>query len=150
MVVVTMSVAIHFQVQEKPEIKHLIVGVNVMILYGALMLIVTFYCLILIGVKLRFKKINDVLENEKIYLNISKNLLSTLYIQLYDVCTQVNRILGLPVGLFWLFNLVTMTFTYFEIYLQIFFVRTNFQLQFCILTNIWNSFLTLYMLGSLR
>lgn len=123
---------------------------HIMLSYGAMLMIVTFYCLIAIAIKLRFKKIESVIENQNRSFETHLATLSSLCIQLCDVCKHVNRILTQSIGFYFLFNVVSSTFIYFEIYLLVFDERTSIRTQYCILMNVWNSFLTFYMIMCIR
>lgn len=120
---------------------------NVMLLYFAIELIIVFFCLLVFGIRKKLKMLEKALKNlqkNELKLNFLRKLekcevssLSKLYLNIFEINRGVNWIFGMPISLFVMFNLLTMTFAIFELYLMAVSERTNAQFEICVLTNLW-------------
>lgn len=155
MSILTVAIRIHFVGEEEVDSKKMMLALSVIFLYCAVELIVTFFCLLVIAVQLRLRMLSEVLRNHSENFDLkmlsSKHLichlkaLPMLYLKVYEISKNINWIYGLPMGFFLFFNLVSMTFAFFELYLALVYERTSAQLQFCTLTNLWSFFMTFYL-----
>lgn len=148
----SVAIRLYFVTGETVDNDKKLLALHVIILYCAIELIVAFFCLMVIAVKLRLKMLSEVLKSHRnLQIMTSKHLtchlkaLPMLYLKIHEITKNINWIFGLPMGFFSFFNLVSMTFSFFELYLAIVYERTSTQLQFCLLTNLWNSFMTFYL-----
>lgn len=117
----------------------------------ALEILITFYCLVSLAIRLRFQLINELLIDK--YTNCKKfqqkilTVASQLHIHLCDAIHNVNKIFSLAIGFFFFFNLTSVIFSIFELYLSV--VNSNRGAviwQFTAMTNLWSFYMVFFML----
>lgn len=97
----------------------------------------TLFCYNVIGFRMRFELICSVIMRSASIPEISK-----LYLRLCDSMLKFNRIFPISLELFINFSILSLAFSFYEIYFAVVNRAANEQqLGVCVLTNLWNFFL---------
>lgn len=94
------------------------------------------FCLLAIGVKARFKIINEIVKNSQ---NIKS--LASLHAQLVELTSLVNGAFALTIAFFMTVNLNILILTFFQCYVAGLSVKKSNFMQNIFSQLIWNSFL---------
>ncbi|KAG5666473.1 hypothetical protein PVAND_014500 [Polypedilum vanderplanki] len=147
MSITTIAVRIIFEgiEEEKNPNETILLGISVMLMYFSLETIVIFYIIIVLAIKIRFRILVQVLSTKRIQ-NFS--LISKLHILLTEIIENVNLMLSTCLAPFFFFNLTSVIFATFEVYLSI--VNLNqgkSDWQLTVYTATWSTFMLIYMFG---